>query len=48
MEIEELGRAPLIAVGLEILDWTPSKQKKLTELCVSFHMDEIALPCHVF
>lgn len=51
MEIEELGRTSLIAVELQALDWTPSKQKKLTEfpeLCITFHMDKIVLPCHAF
>lgn len=47
MEIEELGKTSLTAVELETLDWTLSKQKKLTafpELCISFHMNEIV--CH--
>lgn len=47
MEFEELGKTSLTAVELETLDWTLSKQKKLTalpELCISFHMNEIV--CH--
>lgn len=51
MEIEELGRNSLTGVELETLGWTPCKQEKLTEfpeLCISFLMDKIVLPCHAF